>query len=86
MGDINYVDSLAMESVVECLENAATDMLLIGLNWPEHEEDSLPADLGLHVESARLWAGSVSDRLTVWAKRARRICAAVERHQARRLT
>jgi hypothetical protein len=87
MGEINRVDSFAMEAVAESLAIAASDILLTCINWPEQQEDSATtAALDLHVESARLWAGSVVDRLEVWAKRARRIAEALERHQSRRLT
>jgi hypothetical protein len=80
MGEIDRVDSFAMEAVAECLENAASDILLTGINWPEQQEVSATTAIDLHVESARLWAGSVADRLEVWAKRARRIAVALERH------
>jgi hypothetical protein len=83
MGEIDRVDSFAMEAVAEFLENAASDILLTDINWPEQQEDSTTA-LDLHVESARLWAAAVVDRLEVWAQRARRIAAALERRQARR--
>jgi hypothetical protein len=86
MGEINRVDSFAMEAVAESLEIAASDILLTGINWPEQQEDSATAAIDVHVESARLWAGSVVDRLQVWSKRARRIAEALERHQGRRLT
>lgn len=86
MGEINRVDSFAMEAVAESLEIAASDILLTGINWPEQQEDSATAAIDVHVESARLWAGSVVDRLEVWSKRARRIAEALERHQGRRLT
>jgi hypothetical protein len=86
MGEIIRVDAVAMEAVAECLENAAFDILLPDMNWPEQHEDSAAAAIDPHVESARLWAESVVDRLEVWAKRARRITRALERHQTRRLT
>jgi hypothetical protein len=65
MGEIDRVDSFAME------------------NRPEQEEDSVTA-IDLHYESAQLWAGSIVDRLEVWAQRAHRIAVALERHQTRR--
>jgi hypothetical protein len=83
MGEIDRVDSFAMQAVAEYLESAASDILLTGFNWPEQEEDSATA-MDLHCESAQLWAGAVVDRLEVWAQRARRIAVALERHQARR--
>ncbi len=84
MGEIDRVDSFAMEAVADCLENAASDILLTGINWPEQQEDSVITDIDLHVQSAQLWAGAVVDRLEVWAQRARGIAVALERHQARR--
>jgi hypothetical protein len=86
MGEINQVDSFAMEAVAESLEIAASDILLTGINWPEQQDDSGTAAIDLHVESARLWAESVVDRLEMWARRARRIAVALERHQIRRPT
>jgi hypothetical protein len=84
MGEINRVDSFAMEAVADSLEDAAADILLTGANWPEQQEDSALGALDLHAESARLWTESVVDRLEVWAKRARRTAAALDRHHARR--
>ena len=78
------VDSFAMEAVAESLAFAASDIELTGINWPEQQEDSDSAALDLHVECARMWAESVADRLEVWAKRARQIAIALERHEARR--
>jgi hypothetical protein len=86
MGDTNRVDSFAMEAVADSLAFAASDIMLTGINWPEQQEDSATAAIDLHVECARLWAESVVDRLEVWAKRARQIADALERHQTRRLT
>lgn len=86
MGEIDRVDALAMEAVAECLENAASDILLTGINWPEQQEGSAQTAVDLHGESARLWTGVVVERLEVWAKRARRVAVALERHQARRST
>jgi hypothetical protein len=86
MGETNRLDSTAMQAVAEHLETAASDILLIGLNWPETDEFSVDAAIDLHVESARLWVGSVIDRLEAWSKRARQIADALERPRARRLT
>jgi hypothetical protein len=84
MGEINQFDSLAMEAVAELLEDAADGILLTGLNYPEQQDDSTAdVTLDVHAESARLWAGSVVDRLEGWAERARRIAAALERHELR---
>ena len=86
MGELDRVESFAMDSVAECLEEALAGIRLADMNWLELQHDSgLPA-FDLHAESARLWTESVAERLQVWAKRARRIAAALEYHQARRLT
>jgi hypothetical protein len=73
-----------MEAVAEYLEAAASDILLVGLNWPEHDESSAHAAIDLHVESAQLWVASVIDRLEVWSTRARQVADALAR--PRRLT
>jgi hypothetical protein len=86
MGETNRLDSVAMEAIAEHLLSAASDLRFVGLDWPELQEDSAIAAIDLHVESARLWAGSVVDRLEVWAQRARRIADALDRPRARRLT
>ncbi len=86
MGETNTLDSTAMAAVAEYLETAASDILLVGLNWPEPEKFSADAAIDLHVESARLWVGSVIDRLEAWSKRARQIADALERPRARRPT
>jgi hypothetical protein len=86
MGETNRLDSVAMEAIAEHLLSAASDIRFVGLDWPELQEDSATAAIDLHVESARLWAGSVVDRLEVWAQRARRIADALDRPRARRLT
>jgi hypothetical protein len=86
MGETNRLDSVAMEAIAEHLLSAASDIRFVGLDWPELQEDSAIAAIDLHVESARLWAGSVVDRLEVWAQRARRIADALDRPRARRLT
>ena len=84
MGEINQFDSFAMEAVAEILEDAADHIILTGINRLEQQDDSTTdVALDLHVESARLWAGSVIDRLEGWAERARRIAAALERHELR---
>jgi hypothetical protein len=80
------IDSLAMDAVAEYLETAASDILLVSLNWPEPDEFSNHAAIDLHVESARLWVGSVIDRLALWSKRARQIATALEHHEAHRPT
>jgi hypothetical protein len=82
MREINQFDSFAMEAVAEILEDAAGNIRLTGFNHPQQHEDSTTA-LDLHVESARVWAGAVLDRLESWAERARRIAAALERHELR---
>ncbi|MGV0790965.1 hypothetical protein [Mycolicibacterium sp. XJ1819] len=84
MGEIIRVDAFAMEAVAECLENAASDILLTDLNWPRKPPESVLTALDVHVESARLWTESVVERLQVWASRAGVIALALERHQARR--
>jgi hypothetical protein len=86
MGETDRLDSVAMEAIAEHLLSAASDLRFVGLDWPELQEDSAIAAIDLHVESARLWAGSVVDRLEVWAQRARRIADALDRPRARRLT
>ena len=87
MGEINRLDSFAMEAVAEFLQNAADDIVLTGIYCPEQQKDSTTdLVLDVHAESARLWAGSVVERLEVWAERARRIAAALERHHRLRLT
>jgi hypothetical protein len=86
MGEINRIDSLAMEAIAECLEDAISGIMLADMNWPAPHDDSLLGAAELHIESARLWVGSVIDRLEVWASRARRIAGALEVHQARRST
>jgi len=86
MGETKRLDSTAMQAVAEHLETAASDILLVGLNWPEPEEFSVDATINLHVESARLWIGSVIDRLEAWSKRARQVADALERPRAGRLT
>jgi hypothetical protein len=84
MGEIDRLDWAAMEAVAEYLEAAASDVLLVGLNWPEHDDSSTNVAIDLHVESARLWVASVIDRLEVWSERARQIADALAR--PRRLT
>ena len=86
MGEINRVDSFAMEAVAESLQTAASEIALTGINWPEEQQDSPPASIDVHAESARLWVEAVVERLEVWAERARRIADALERHQTRRVT
>jgi hypothetical protein len=86
MGEINRVDSLAMDAVADYLEDAASGILLISSNWPELHGNSITAAPDLHGESARLWTESAVAGLEVWANRARRISAALERGQRRRLT
>jgi hypothetical protein len=78
------IDSLAMDAVADHLETAASDILLVSLNWPEPDGFSNSAAIDHHVESARLWTGSVIDRLTLWSKRARHIASALERYEAHR--
>ena len=74
-----------MESVAECLENAAADMLLIGLNWPEAARGfDVGCDRSARRERPAVGGLASATGLEVWAKRARRISAALERHQARR--
>ena len=85
MGDVNRFDWAAMEAVAEHLESACSDLRLVCLNWPEPEEFSVDAATDLHVESARMWVGSVIDRLDVWAKRAAQAAAALERRETRRV-
>jgi hypothetical protein len=68
-----------MEAVAAYLEAAASDILLVGLNW-----SSAHAAIDLHVESAQLWVASVIDRLEVWSTRARQVADALAR--PRRLT
>jgi len=84
MGDIDRVDSFAMEAVAEYLENVVSDIRLMGINWSEQQEDSDDIAVDLHAESAWLWTGTVVDRLEVCARRARRIAVALHRHQAHR--
>jgi hypothetical protein len=84
MGEINRIDSLAMEAVAECLEDATAGIMLTDMNWSVPQDDSVIEAVELHVESARLWVESVIERLDVWARRARRIATALEVHQARR--
>ena len=83
MGEFTRLDGAAMDAVADYLESAASDILLVGLNWPEAEHLSLGFDL--HVESARLWVDSVIERMDVWTKRARQIADALDRAGARRL-
>jgi hypothetical protein len=82
MGDIHRVDSFAMEAVAEYLEAAASDIRVVGLNWPDPEQDSATT-VDLHAESARLWVDGVLERLDVWAKRARRAADALDRTAVR---
>jgi len=85
MGGIERVDALAMEAVAESLENAVSEILLTGINWVEPQPDPPDDDaVDLHGESARLWVESVLERMEVWTIRARRISAALYRHQLRR--
>jgi hypothetical protein len=48
MGDINRIDSLAMDAVADCLEDAASGIRLIGSNWPELQDNSIIAAADLH--------------------------------------
>jgi hypothetical protein len=86
MGETDRLDAVAMAAIAESLATAASDIRFIGLDWPELQEDSAPDAIDLHVESARLWAESVVERLEVWALRAWRIADALERPRAHRLT
>lgn len=86
MGEINRIDSFAMEAVAEALQSAASEIAFASFNWHELQEDSPPTTaIDLHAESARLWTESVAERLEAWAKRAREVADALERQQLRRL-
>jgi|KBSSwiStaDraftv2_1062776.scaffolds.fasta_scaffold00485_4 hypothetical protein len=85
MGEINRVDSFAMEAVAEYLLTAASDIGFACIDWAEQQDDSPTSAIDLHAESARLWTASVVERLEAWAKRARETADALERHQLRRL-
>lgn len=81
MGQINRIDSFAMEAVAESLQAAASDIACTFIDWPEQQADSLITAIDLHAESARLWTESVVERLEAWTKRAREIANALERQQ-----
>ncbi len=83
MGECTRLDGAAMDAIADYLEAATSDVLLVGLNWPEAEH--LSPGFDLHVESARLWVESVTERMEVWTKRARHIADALDRAGARRL-
>jgi hypothetical protein len=83
MGECTKLDGAAMDAIADYLETAASDILMVGLNWPEAEH--LSPGFDLHVESARLWLDSVIERMEVWTTRARQIAAALDRAGARRL-
>jgi len=68
-----------MDAVADYLGAAASDILFLGLNWPESEQLSVDTAVDVHVESARLWVDSVTERLEVWTKRARQIANALDR-------
>jgi hypothetical protein len=84
MGEHAEFDALAMEAVAESLQNAVSDIALIGVNWPEEQRDSVVDAIDIQLESARLWTANVLERLEEWTQRARRISQALERHQIRR--
>ncbi len=83
MGDCTKLDGAAMDAIADYLEAATSDILMVGLNWPEAEH--LSPGFDLHVESARLWLDSVIERMEVWTMRARQIAEALDRAGARRL-
>ena len=83
MGECTRLDGAAMDAIADYLEAATSDILMVGLNWPEAEH--LSPGFDLHVESARLWLDSVIERMEVWTMRARQIADALDRAGARRL-
>ena len=83
MGEFTRLDGAAMDAIADYLEAATSDILMVGLNWPEAAH--LSSGFELHVESARLWVDSVIERMEVWTKRARQIAEALDRAGARRL-
>jgi hypothetical protein len=60
MGEIIRFDKFAMDAIAECLENAASDILLTEINWPEQQDDTATTAIDLQVESARLWTEASS--------------------------
>lgn len=83
MGEFTRLDGAAMDAIADYLETATSDILMVGLNWPEAQH--LSSGFDLHVESARLWVDSVVERMEVWTMRARQIAEALDRAGARRL-
>ena len=71
-----------MDAIADYLEAATSDILMVGLNWPEAQQFSPGFDI--HVESARMWVDSVVERMEVWTERARQIADALDRAAIRR--
>ena len=61
MGNARDLDGAAMDAIADYLEAATSDILMVGLNWPEAEH--LSPGFDLHVESARLWLDCVIERM-----------------------